>query len=48
MGGVAKLAASFTPPTGWVVKTNWVAEPTVMVMALLVAEVSPLEVAVSV
>ena len=40
--------APLAPPPGWVVKTSWVAVPTVMVNALLVAPVSPVAVAVSV
>ena len=37
--------APLAPPPGWVVKPSWVAAPIVMAKALLVAVVSPLEVA---
>ncbi len=41
-------AAPLAPPPGWVLKASWVAEPTVMVNGVLVAPLSPLEVALSV
>jgi len=47
-GSVAKLVASATPPTGWVVKPSWAAAPTVMVKGLLVPVIGPVMVAESV
>src|SRR5450755_2160263 len=41
-------ATPLAPPLGWVVTASWVAAPTVMVKALVVALVSPAEVALSV
>jgi hypothetical protein len=46
--GCCDHAVAAVPPPGCVVKANFSAEPTVILNALLVAEVSPLLVAVSV
>ena len=45
LGCVAKAAPLMTPPTGWVVKASWLAEPALMTTPLDVGTVSPVRVA---